>query len=273
MGFGKEHIGRFFGRNYGEYDKVPEHTILNRVLRFFYQFHKWLIFFPILLLTTAFLGSLAVFLAMAWSVKVGSQICGVYWARINSWVTPMFVSITGRENVDERQSYVIVSNHQSHFDIFVLYGWLGIDFKWVMKAELRKVPFLGYACEKLEHIYIDRSNHDAAVDSINRAKTRIVDGTSVVFFPEGTRSKTGQIRSFKKGAFRFALDIDTPILPITIVGTKNILPKGTVDLYPGRAQMIIHPPISLDNYSHDNIEELMEKTRVTIQSGLPADYA
>lgn len=273
MGFGKENIGRGFGRNYGELDKVPERNLLNRVLRFFYQFYKWLVFFPILALTTSFFGSMAVVLALVLSPRMASQICAVTWARINSWMTPMLVSVVGRDNIDERQSYVVVSNHQSHFDIFVLYGWLGIDIKWVMKAELRKVPFLGYSCEKLEHIYIDRSNHDAAVNSINQAKSRIVNGTSVIFFPEGTRSRTGKIQEFKKGAFRFALDIGVPILPVTIVGTKHILPKGTLDLFPGRARMIIHQPIQVDGYSHDDLAELTEKTRTTIQSGLPADYA
>lgn len=203
--------------------------------------------------------------------KLGSLLGGVTWARINSYTTPMFVRVSGREHIDPRQSYVVVSNHQSHFDIFVLYGWLGIDFKWVMKAALRKIPFLGIACEKLEHIYIDRSNSQAAIDSINQAKSRIVNGTSVLFFPEGTRSETSRMIPFKKGAFRFAVDLGLPILPVTIDGTRDILPKNTIDLFPGKVHMTIHPPIDIEGYAPHNLETLMEDVRAVIKSALPRE--
>jgi 1-acyl-sn-glycerol-3-phosphate acyltransferase len=159
---------------------------------------------------------------------------------------------------------VIVSNHQSQFDIFVLYGWLDIDFKWVMKQELRKVPVIGIACERLGHIYVDRSNREAALASIDGAKQRIVDGTSVLFFPEGTRSRDKLMRPFKKGAFRMALDLQLPILPVSIQGTREILPSDTLDLYPGRATMIIHPPIPVADYDTARLHELMEHTRRVI---------
>ena len=79
---------------------------------------------------------------------------GIVWSRFNAWITPMLVTTRGLEKIDRKQSYVVVSNHQSQYDIFVLYGWLGIDFKWVMKQELRKIPGLGIACEKIGHIFI-----------------------------------------------------------------------------------------------------------------------
>jgi 1-acyl-sn-glycerol-3-phosphate acyltransferase len=181
----------------------------------------------------------------------------------------MRVKVIGRRNVDPLQSYVIVSNHQSQYDIFVLYGWLNIDFKWVMKQELRKVPAIGISCERLGHIYVDRSNREAALSSINAAKQRIVDGTSVLFFPEGTRSRDNRMRPFKKGAFRMALDLQLPILPITIQGTRYILPSDTLDLYPGRATMIIHPPIPIGNYSHDTLDDLIARTRAVIEASDP----
>jgi 1-acyl-sn-glycerol-3-phosphate acyltransferase len=134
------------------------------------------------------------------------------------------------------QSYVVVSNHQSQYDIFVLYGWLGIDFKWVMKQELRKLPGLGFGCEKLGHIFIDRSRTDRALASINAAKKRVVNGVSVIFFPEGTRSKSNSHAPFQKGRLPFRHWIlSMPILPVTIVGTREILPTGTLDLVPGKS--------------------------------------
>ena len=244
-------------------------------LRKFYQIYTWLVFVPILGLSTAFFGIGTVILLFFLKPRIVSILCGKYWARVNSFFAPMKVEVVGRRNVDSCQSYVIVSNHQSQFDIFVLYGWLDIDFKWVMKQELRRVPALGIACERLGHIYVDRFNREAALSSINAAKQRIVDGTSVLFFPEGTRSRESRLRPFKKGAFRMALDLQLPILPITIQGTSAILPSDTTNLYPGRATMIIHPPIAIDAYGSTNIDELITRTRQVIDapnvSGTPTE--
>jgi 1-acyl-sn-glycerol-3-phosphate acyltransferase len=184
----------------------------------------------------------------------------------------MVVEVIGRENIDTKQSYVIVSNHQSHYDIFVLYGWIGIDIKWVMKASLRKIPFLGPACARLGHIYIDRSNSRSAIESINRAKEKIVNGTSVIFFPEGTRTSTGELIPFKKGAFRFAIDLNIPILPVTITGTRNILPRDTMNLFPGKATMVIHPPVAIEGYRDKDIQILMDECKTIIQSSLPSQH-
>jgi 1-acyl-sn-glycerol-3-phosphate acyltransferase len=208
--------------------------------------------------------------ALVWFVrpKTLARIFARSWARVNSWFTPMLVRVEGRHHIDPGQSYVIVSNHQSQFDIFVLYGWLDIDFKWVMKQELRNIPVIGVACDKLGHIYVDRSNREAAMASIEAAKARITDGTSVLFFPEGTRSRDGQLKKFKKGAFHFAVDLQLPLLPVTINGTRQILPSDTLDLFPGRATMTIHAPIGIDGYQRENISALAALVRERIASGL-----
>jgi 1-acyl-sn-glycerol-3-phosphate acyltransferase len=173
----------------------------------------------------------------------------------------MAVTVEGRENLDPRRSYVIVSNHQSHYDIFVLYGWLGTDFRWVMKKELRSVPGLGVACARLGHIYIDRSNRQAAMAAIDDAKRSLRPGTSVLFFPEGTRSRDGSLCAFKKGAFHMAIDLGLPILPVTILGTRRILPPDSTDLKPGRARLVFHPPVPVDGRSREDIPDLMAEVR------------
>jgi 1-acyl-sn-glycerol-3-phosphate acyltransferase len=121
----------------------------------------------------------------------------------------------------------------------------------------------------MKHIYIDRSDQRAAIESINRAKKKITRGTSVIFFPEGTRSSTGRMGQFKKGAFRLAVDLGIPILPVTISGTHEILPKGTLDLFPGTVNMVVHPPIQVSEYNRSNLDVLMEKVRKIIASDLP----
>jgi 1-acyl-sn-glycerol-3-phosphate acyltransferase len=242
---------------------------MRKVAYILYQPYKWLIFTPILVGSTLFFGSLAVILAILVGPRFASRLCGVTWARLNSCLTPMLVRVHGRAHIDPQQSYVLVANHQSHYDVFVLYGWLGIDFKWVMKQELRKVPALGFACEKIGHIYIDRSNRQAALASIEAAKDRIVNGTSVLFFAEGTRSRDGQLGRFKKGAFRMALDLGLPILPLTLSGTRKVLPPATRDLFPGRVSMTIHEPIATGTLTEMDIPDLMDTVRDTIASALP----
>ena len=243
----------------------------NKFLYYLYQLYKYIVFFPLLGLSTT-LVFLFIFIFLFTASQKFMQIAGKAWARFNSLITPMFVTVINRSNIRKNQSYVIAVNHQSLYDIFVLYGWLPVDSRWVAKNEVRHIPILGYYCYKAGHIYIDRSDHKTAVDSINAAKNKIVDGTSIVFFPEGTRSMTGDLIEFKKGAFKFALDVNLPILPVTITGTKDILPAGTIGLFPGRVRMIFHEPIQVAGYSDDTLKDLMTLVKQAIQSGLD-EYA
>ena len=114
-------------------------------------------------------------------------------------------------------------------------------------------------------IVATRSGSD---DDLNAARERLTGGTSVVFFPEGTRSEDGRLLPFKKGAFHMALDLGLPILPVTIVGTPEILPPDTMDLFPGKAKLVFHTAIEIDGYGHDDVEALMRAAKAAIESGL-----
>lgn len=241
---------------------------VEKILKTIYWPYEIIIVIPLFGLSTAVFGISSFFIYPFLGKKKTSMMMGKAWARFNSIITPMFVTVNGRENIDPGQSYVIVSNHLSHFDIFALYGWLDIDFKWVMKQELRKVPVLGYWCDIMGHVYIDRSNREAALASLEEAQKRIVNGTSVLFFPEGTRSVNGKIQDFKKGAFKMALDLDIPILPVTIKGTEKILPARSMRLFPGKASLTISPPIPVNGYNDETIEELVSKSKKEIESNL-----
>jgi len=232
-----------------------------------YQIYKIIIFIPFLGLGTAVLVILGA-IYMSIFAQNGAQFVAITWARLMSYFTPMFVKVIGKENIDPKQSYIIVSNHQSQYDIFVIYGWLPINFKWVMKSSLRKVPFLGYFCYKMGHVFIDRSNPESAKATINASKKYISGGTSIMFFPEGTRSETGELLPFKKGAFKLALDMQLPVLPLTVTNTKDILPDNTLELFPGRSKLVINKPIPIEHYTEENIDELMDKARKIIGEGL-----
>jgi len=244
----------------------------NKILYYLYQPYKWLFFLPFAFINTLFFGVIAVVVSSLVNQRVGSYFGGVVWSRLNGFLTPMIVKVSGRENIDERKSYVIISNHQSIYDIFLVYGWLGIDIKWVMKKELAKIPGVGFGSKKVGHIFLDRSNSRVALESLNNAKRKLVNGTSVVIFPEGTRSTTGIPGNFKKGAFKLALDLGLPILPITIIGTRHILPSGTLDLRPGKVMMIIHKPIDISRFTEERMRELMEEARGIIEEPLKGEF-
>ncbi len=231
-----------------------------------YQPYKWLIYVPLMVLSTIIFSILAASAAILISPRIGSFF-GMMWAKSSGLLTPMFVEVTGKENIKKNESYVIVANHQSQYDIFVLYGWLGIDFRWIMKKELRNAPFIGYASAKVGHIFIDRSSPVAALKSIEDAKKQLINGTSVVVFPEGTRSRTGKMKKFKKGAFKIAHQLELPILPVTLVGANAIMGPGFLNVMPGKVELKIHEPIDMNKYK-DKPDELIEVTRSVIESGL-----
>jgi 1-acyl-sn-glycerol-3-phosphate acyltransferase len=233
-----------------------------------YQPYKWLVVGPALVVSTLVLGGLAVALSRVLTPRRVGALCAVPWARINAWLAPMAVKVVGQSHLDRGRSYIVVSNHQSLYDILLVYGWLGVDFRWVMKQELRKIPGLGASCERMGHIFVDRSSRLAATRTLDAARARVAEGASVLFFPEGTRSPDGTLGDFKRGAFRMALDLGLPILPMTIIGTRAILAPASRDLRPGRARLVIHPPIETSGWSQDRLRELIELVREKIATPL-----
>ncbi|MEE4175532.1 MAG: lysophospholipid acyltransferase family protein [Xanthomonadales bacterium] len=237
-------------------------------LSWLYQVYAWLFLIPFAFLWSFLCGWLAMITAMLISQRFASQRVGGVWARVIGYLTPMFVSREGLEHIDPKQTYVVVCNHVSQYDILLVYGWLGIDLRWVMKQELRKLPGLGAGCEKVGHIFVDRSNPEAARAAINEALERIGDGVGILFFPEGTRSRDGRLQPFKKGAFRMAVEQGLPVLPLTLLGTGDILPKGTLFVTPGRAKIVVHEAI---NPAGHDARSLMEASRAAIASALPPE--
>lgn len=244
---------------------VNEMNAFKKIAVFLFQFWVWLGFFPLLVVATAFFALLALILIPFVGASKTSRICGVSWSQFICLTTPVWVRVRGRENVDSNQSYIIIANHQSQYDIVALYGWLGIDFRWVMKKELRKVPGLGIACEKLGHVFVDRSNTKRAMQSLHTAKKMITRGVSIIFFPEGTRSESGELRRFKKGAFKMATELDLPLLPITITGTRERLRAKSLVVTPGPVQITIHTPIPVEGRTD---RELMTRAQSIMQEAL-----
>jgi 1-acyl-sn-glycerol-3-phosphate acyltransferase len=244
---------------------------MKRIAFWLYQVYAFLVFYPIGLLLTLLTGWLTVLVAILWTPEAASRYCAANWARILCWLTPVKVTVEGAENADPRRTYVVVCNHQSQYDIFLVYGWLKLDLKWVLKAELRKAPGVGIGCEKAGHIFVDRSNPDKARQSVSDALERVGDGVGILFFAEGTRSADGSLRPFKKGAFRVATSQNLPILPVTIIGTRDIQRPKSLLIFPGKVSMVIHPAIEIEGESQEEIRDLMTRTRAVIASAQPEE--
>ncbi len=239
------------------------------VMRLFFFLYSWLIFVPLMLATTLLAGAVCLLLTLFLPAGKVAKLTAVPWARLCLLYSGVRVEVEGRHHLQPGQSYVIVANHLSQFDIFVLYGYLGMDFRWVMKHELRKVPIIGICCEKLGHIFINRDNTEAAIASLNDARLRLANGASVLFFPEGTRSRDGQLKPFKKGAFKMAQELQMPVMPVTLSGTFSILPAGTLRLHPGAtARLIMHPSLTVTGNTEAELQALIQQSRAAIASPL-----
>ena len=222
----------------------------------------WVVF------ATLVLGLLVIFISFF--IRSGNPVHRIarFWGRSILMVSRIKVSVKGMSNIDRSQSYIYMSNHQSNFDIPVLLGHLKIQFRWLAKMELFKIPIFGQAMRKAGYISIDRNNRESAFESLKTAARKIKNGVSVVIFPEGTRSRDGKVRAFKKGGFVMALDAGVPIVPIVITGTSSIMTKGHLRINPGKVNMIIHPPIPTSTYSRETKQELMDRVRGVICDGL-----
>ena len=187
-----------------------------------------------------------------------------FWGKSILVVSRIKVCVKGLSNIDPSRPYIYMANHQSNFDIPVLLGHLKVQFRWLAKMELFKIPVFGRAMRKAGYISIDRYHRESAFESLKVAASRIKSGVSVLIFPEGTRSRDGKIRPFKKGGFVMAIDSGVPIVPVVITGTRAINPKGRFRVYPGQVSMVIHKPIETSACTRKTKEALMEKVRRVI---------
>jgi 1-acyl-sn-glycerol-3-phosphate acyltransferase len=225
----------------------------------FFPLYTWLVYIPFALSWTLICTVIVIPLTVLMPVFAERWMPRI-WTKPNYLASLSSLIVTGKKELDTNKSYIIVANHVSQFDIFLIYGWTPLDIKWVMKKEIRKVPFLGIACAMMGHIFIDRSNRAEAMRTLDAFKATMQPGTSVMFFPEGTRSNGKPPLKFKQGAFSMAKDMDLPILPVTILGTEKILPKKTLNLMRGKSEIIFHPAIEIEQVRAMNVEELAIKS-------------
>ncbi len=237
-------------------------------MQILYTIYFWLIAFPIILAVTIVSTLFTVVLSPILPNSSISYLPAKIWARVICYLAFVRVETNGFDHLEKKQSYIFVGNHQSAFDIFAVYGYIPLVFKWVMKYELRKVPFVGVACESSGHIFIDRSNPIRAKKSLIKAGENLKDGNSVVIFPEGTRTRTGKMGRFKRGAFLLATELNLPIVPITISGAYDRMSIHSLKITPGKIKMTVHNPIDVEKYKEKPLKELIDDTWEVVNQGL-----
>ncbi|HKL48488.1 MAG TPA: lysophospholipid acyltransferase family protein [Desulfuromonadales bacterium] len=196
---------------------------------------------------------------------------GRFWARVCLVVAGVRLEIEGRENIPAEGAHIYMPNHQSAFDILVLFAGLPDQFRWLAKHELFKIPLFGLCMRQCGYIPINRSDRKKAVASMNKAAQRIHDGTSVVIFPEGTRSENGNLLPFKKGGFIMAMQAQVPIIPVAIDGSCKVHRKHSMRVKPGTIRTTIFPPIPTEGLNPSHRDDLMEQVRQQISRGLSAE--
>lgn len=242
--------------------------------RIVYLVYLWLIFLPIFLVLTILTAVTTIAGCLLGGERVFSYYPGMIWSRLTCYLALCPITVKGRENIDRKRSYVFVANHQGQMDIFLIYGFLGRNFKWMMKKALRRIPLVGYACEKARHIFVDKSGPKKIQETYDRARATLRGGTSLVVFPEGARTFTGHMGVFRKGAFQLAAELDLPVVPMTIDGSYDVLTRmegfNFVHRHPMR--LVIHRPIQPQGKDPEAIRRVMDEAYAVIMADLPERY-
>lgn len=241
-------------------------------MRVFYIVYQICIGLPIFLVLTILTALVTIIGSWIGSAHFWGYYPGKIWSQLTCYVLLLPVKVEGRENLEEKTSYVFVANHQGAFDIFLIYGFLGRNFKWMMKKGLRKLPFVGKACQSAGHIFVDKSGPKKIQETIQHAEKVLQGGTSLVVFPEGARSFTGHMGYFKKGAFQLADELQLPVVPLTIDGSFDILPRTGKLLSWHPLRLTIHKPIYPECQGIENIKRMMEISYKEIEQSLPEHY-
>ncbi len=235
---------------------------------FLYRIFQLFITLPVIVVTTVVTGLITII--GSWCG--GSRWWGYWpphiWARICLAASLVRVRVTGRENINPTTSYVFVANHQGAYDIFAIYGYLNHNFKWMMKKELLKFPVVGQSCAAAGQIFVDNSSPSAIRKTMEKAERTLRDGMSLVVFPEGSRSFTGKMRAFRKGAFQLSMEFGLPVVPVTIDGAFDVMPRTSYLPRWGTIRLTIHPTVAAPVDEADR-RRVIDQSYEAVHSALP----
>lgn len=233
-----------------------------------YRIYQIFIMIPLLLLVTIVAAIVTIVASMLGASRTMGYWPGHIWARIFCVLSFVRVKVRGRGNSDPATSYVFVANHQGAYDIFAIYGYLGHNFRWMMKKSLERIPLVGFSCRVSGHIYVDNSTPSHTRETMATAEKRLSGGMSVVVFPEGSRTKDGSMHAFRRGAFQLAMEFALPVVPVTIDGAYKVMPRGAVLPRYGVIRLTIHKPIFAPEGGRHELSSLMKESYDAVASAL-----
>jgi 1-acyl-sn-glycerol-3-phosphate acyltransferase len=219
---------------------------------------------PLIYLYTFVMGSISLTLSLYDPTGQRQHWCAQVWCRLIARTTGARVRVHGLEHLRPGMSYVFLSSHQSYMDIPAMLGYLPVQLRIAAKKPLFKIPFMGWHLSRAGHIPIDRGSTHNAVASLQRAAAYIRGGICAFVFPEGTRSPDGALHAFKKGGFKLAIQAQAPIVPVTIMGSRQVLPKNSIIFRPGPVDMYIDAPIPTASLTDEDLEPLMRAVRAAM---------
>jgi len=232
-------------------------TLFNRL----HTFVAW----PLVALYTVVMGTLSLALSVFDRRGRLQHWCARTWSRMIARTALLDVRVHGAERVRPGASYVFLSTHQSWMDIPVMLGYLPAQLRIAAKREVFLIPFLGWHMTRAGHIPVNRGSTAEAVESLRRASASLRDGVSAFLFPEGTRTRDGSLQTLKKGGFRLAIERGLPVIPVTIVGTRRAMPRGSAVLRAGRVEMYIDAPLQTDGLTAEDLPALVAAVRAAME--------
>ena len=243
-------------------------------MKYLYRIYQLLIALPLFLVASVITSLVTVIGCMVGNGHFWGYYPGKWWSRFTTFILLLPVHVEGREHLKSGQSYVFVSNHQGAFDIFLIYGFLGRNFKWMMKRSLRQVPCVGIACEYAHHIFVDKRGPSKIRETYDHARATLREGMSLVVFPEGARTFTGHMGTFRRGAFMLADELQLPVVPLTINGSFDVLPRMRdghfITWHP--LKLTIHAPIYPEGKGIEYERQTMERAYQSIMDSIEPRY-
>ena len=230
-------------------------------MKLFLTFYHTLRFWIVIISLSIILGTVAVVLGVFDRSGNQSHKVAALWSRLICRWNGIKVKITGAENILVGQPQIFIANHQGYYDIFALAGYLAVQLRWVSKSVLFRIPFMGWAMTAAGYIPVERNNRKQSYQAFLNTLEAIKAGSSIVVFPEGTRSEDGNIGVFKKGSQLLAQRAKVPMVPVTIIGTQDIIRKGSMLFHPGAVRIIISPCIALEGKGAKKGDEILQEIR------------
>ena len=228
-------------------------------------FHWWRTVFyliPAVTLYTIVLGTVSLFSTLFDRRGNFAHKCARAWARAILATTGVRVQVSGLEHLQPGRSYVFAANHQSIYDIPIVFTSIPWQLRIVAKESLGRIPFMGWHLHRAGHLLVNRRNPGA--DIVEKMARLVRDGSSLIVFPEGTRSADGVVARFKKGSFAVAVDAGLPVVPVTITGSSQVMKKGRLMVCPGQVQLIVHPPVPTAGIARDQVLSLADRVRAAV---------